>query len=508
MSKVEIAWASIFMCLLLLIPTVKAVRVCWDAPGPPPIERTVTLEILRLKKHLCPLGGQMCEIQLQVYMTVCYPSHGKTDCETQIVPLPNEYLSIFQIKDSPAQTIIPREHAIGPPKKNQYGWWTWEKRRISYISFIHKECTPAVPANVEINVLEIEPEPWIDYLYGFFGGLIAGALIPTSGGGYLIVGAVLGVGVTEILKKVTEFGGEDLGTLSFKNLSVDYVYNKFNDNYFVRIRVATEELKDDGQCDGHGEGEKKHTFVEEKHIFPKNAKEAKDHFDDLSKRYAKLIEELDKVSRGNKSSRYEEIKTLVNELTVLVFHQAIDVELKEAEEAGLTDVIDKVGPYLELGHKAEEEKNITALIENYGAAYMILVSAVHPADNPEGLSLYFELKPYVETYNQKIGEVPNFLKMLFRNARINVYIDDKETLGIITKNDKITKFVQGEIENPTMKMYTDPETIYKVMEDPSFALEALNEGKIRYKGVGITNQVKVIIISFGIKIFNWFKGFF
>lgn len=121
---------------------------------------------------------------------------------------------------------------------------------------------------------------------------------------------------------------------------------------------------------------------------------------------------------------------------------------------------------------------------------------------------YYELVPHVDTYNKNIEQVPGIVKMLFGKERINAYIKNgkEEIIGIIMQDAKIIEFGEGEIKNPTIKMYTDKGTIHRLMKDPSFALEALDKGQIKCEGIGITKQVKVFAIIMIIKIYTWFSG--
>jgi|GEM_PF-1248648 len=124
------------------------------------------------------------------------------------------------------------------------------------------------------------------------------------------------------------------------------------------------------------------------------------------------------------------------------------------------------------------------------------------------LGLYHELVMHVDTYNQNIEKVPGIVKMLFGKERINAYIENgkEEIIGIVMQDAKVIEFKEGEVQNPTMRMYMDKGTIRKLMTDPPFALEALDKGKIRYEGIGITKQAKVFCVNAGIKIYSWFVG--
>ena len=127
--------------------------------------------------------------------------------------------------------------------------------------------------------------------------------------------------------------------------------------------------------------------------------------------------------------------------------------------------------------------------------------------------IYQELKEQVDLYNQNVDKIPGFIRTIFGNERIEAHINDgkEEVIGIVTKDAIVIEFKEGGIENPTLKVYTDKETIYKVIKQKNpdsaiqVALKALDEGKIRYEAVGVVTQIKTTIFTILIKIFDWLK---
>jgi len=99
-------------------------------------------------------------------------------------------------------------------------------------------------------------------------------------------------------------------------------------------------------------------------------------------------------------------------------------------------------------------------------------------------------------------------EILFGNQKLNINIqDDSKTLilGIETENNKIKSFIKQELTEPTLNIYTDLETLNKIVttEDPQQTLlDSISEGKITYEAVGIVNKLKFGLINLGLIIFT------
>ena len=110
----------------------------------------------------------------------------------------------------------------------------------------------------------------------------------------------------------------------------------------------------------------------------------------------------------------------------------------------------------------------------------------------------FDLEKLVSVYNENLDKVPGFVKGVFGNERIDVYIDGQKFVGLVGENGNITEYKKGGIDKPTMKIYTTSETIGHLLENEKTLLEAVKDKSIQYEGVGFVNKIK-----FGfIKIFQ------
>ncbi len=115
-----------------------------------------------------------------------------------------------------------------------------------------------------------------------------------------------------------------------------------------------------------------------------------------------------------------------------------------------------------------------------------------------------DLSLRTEEINQLLDriEVPNTLKQWFGNETANVFIameDGRmEIVGIKTVNGKIAGIVYGGYERPTLHVFVSEETlrgIYYAKSPARAAINALQRGKISYRGVGFWNYIKFSFIG-------------
>jgi hypothetical protein len=144
------------------------------------------------------------------------------------------------------------------------------------------------------------------------------------------------------------------------------------------------------------------------------------------------------------------------------------------------------------------------------ALVVLLLIAIFPgASLAEGDESYFSmLEGYVDLYNSNLDTIPGIVKRLFSNERVNFHIalaEGEEIIGVSTSGTcEITEFVEGALENPTLRVYIEEETIDDLMADPSKekALAAINSLKI--EGVGFFNKLKVAFVNLMRTVSGWF----
>lgn len=112
-----------------------------------------------------------------------------------------------------------------------------------------------------------------------------------------------------------------------------------------------------------------------------------------------------------------------------------------------------------------------------------------------------EVETYLlSEYNTFISENPDvpFVKSILGEQVIHIIITktggDIELAAVTDSDAYITEITSGEPDNPTLRVMSNEETIDKIMDSDDPASEtanALNNGDITYKGVGIKNVVVV-----------------
>ena len=117
------------------------------------------------------------------------------------------------------------------------------------------------------------------------------------------------------------------------------------------------------------------------------------------------------------------------------------------------------------------------------------------------------LQMFKTEYNSNIDQIPGIAISLFGNEKMNLYVEGETKIVYMFMNEGyITNIGFGEVQDKTMNVYTDEDTIKKIMEGNMGFADALQQGKIRYEGVDIISGIKVGIANIGITIWSWFAG--
>ena len=113
-----------------------------------------------------------------------------------------------------------------------------------------------------------------------------------------------------------------------------------------------------------------------------------------------------------------------------------------------------------------------------------------------------DLEKIKNNYNENF-EAPGFFNALFGNEKINLHITlnnkDNLTIGIITKNGKVTLIQEGPIENPTLNAYTTEPVMDKFLysDNPFIELKtALDNDQLTYKPATFTSKIKYGLVGF------------
>lgn len=128
-----------------------------------------------------------------------------------------------------------------------------------------------------------------------------------------------------------------------------------------------------------------------------------------------------------------------------------------------------------------------------------------------GSDLFEEIEPLVDVYNKNVENIP-VIKSFIGEERIhaNISLNNGSALilAITTDKDaKVVSFTKAEISDPTIRAYTDENTVRTIINsgDPVSAFQdALNTGAITYEGVGLGNKIKVGVMKAALKIAGFF----
>lgn len=144
-------------------------------------------------------------------------------------------------------------------------------------------------------------------------------------------------------------------------------------------------------------------------------------------------------------------------------------------------------------------KNLTKIIFLLG---IVLLSSLAFAQTEEEFMQQIE-----QQRDELIGaKLPGPVSMLFGNERLNIYIDDVK-VGVVTKGGKVQNFDFQKLENPTVNVYTDKETVESILqsEDPiKRGQQALDNKEITYEAVGAGKKIKFFFVGIAAKIAGWF----
>ncbi len=94
-----------------------------------------------------------------------------------------------------------------------------------------------------------------------------------------------------------------------------------------------------------------------------------------------------------------------------------------------------------------------------------------------------------------MAETP-LVKKFFGNERINIRIDDFGDYNIELKDGKVESIGEGKNEKPTLEISTDFETVKNLTDGNIDLFEAINNGKMKYEGVGFFSSIKYKLIGF------------
>jgi hypothetical protein len=130
-------------------------------------------------------------------------------------------------------------------------------------------------------------------------------------------------------------------------------------------------------------------------------------------------------------------------------------------------------------------------------AILLLAGSTAAVTVPDSEGLQ-ELK---KEYNSQSDKVPGFVGDIVGGERVNFRVesgDENITVGVAFEGVNISELERGGLENPTLKAWTDNETVTAVMESEdkySTLQEKLNENEINYEATTVGSSIKVVIFE-------------
>ena len=109
-------------------------------------------------------------------------------------------------------------------------------------------------------------------------------------------------------------------------------------------------------------------------------------------------------------------------------------------------------------------------------------------------------------------ELPDYVAALFGDEVANIHIENSgvtTVYGIVTNDGVITEFRESELDDPTINIYTDQDTINDIQSSQNPLLElrvALDEDRITYQAVGVLNRIRWGFTNLMSRVAGWFSG--
>ncbi|MEE9322921.1 MAG: hypothetical protein V3U72_00090, partial [Candidatus Aenigmarchaeota archaeon] len=86
-----------------------------------------------------------------------------------------------------------------------------------------------------------------------------------------------------------------------------------------------------------------------------------------------------------------------------------------------------------------------------------------------------DLEMIKDFYNNNIQSYSEIAD-LFADERLNIYIEGYGNVGVVTENKKIKEISEGELENPTVKINSDMETIRGIIDGEISIVDEFKSG--------------------------------
>ena len=98
-------------------------------------------------------------------------------------------------------------------------------------------------------------------------------------------------------------------------------------------------------------------------------------------------------------------------------------------------------------------------------------------------------------YNDNVDSMPE-VRDLLANERINLNIEGFGVFGIVNKDGMMESIQNGGLEDPTLNIDTDVETVLAMATGLKNPKDSLKDGSIRFTGVGFWNWLRFEVTKF------------
>ena len=121
-------------------------------------------------------------------------------------------------------------------------------------------------------------------------------------------------------------------------------------------------------------------------------------------------------------------------------------------------------------------------------------------------SIYAQIEKYkpedaIKLYNDNKANIPGAAKKVLGNERVNIHIKDYKNFNLVTKNGELISIDYELLDNPTLNIYTDKDTVNEIIEGKLSWKSALKNKKLSYKASGFWHRMKFGLIMSGFAVF-------
>lgn len=99
------------------------------------------------------------------------------------------------------------------------------------------------------------------------------------------------------------------------------------------------------------------------------------------------------------------------------------------------------------------------------------------------------------------------VSQLVANERMDIFVGE-DTYYAVTIDGEVKEVGEGGVEDPTVNIISDCETVELISSGELGAMEAYRDGRIRVEGVGFINSVRIGFVNSVFSIYSFFSDLF